>query len=56
MLLGGAALACGTVITAPAIKMTGKVQQQPEYVEVDRTGYTPPVIATPAVEMHGQSQ
>jgi hypothetical protein len=54
-LLAGMALAYGAVITTPAVKMTGRVQQQPEYVEVDRTGYAPPVITTPSVEMYGRS-
>ncbi|WP_345973303.1 hypothetical protein [Sulfurimonas diazotrophicus] len=56
MLLAGTAVAFGTVIATPPIQMSGKVQAAPEYVEVDRTGYTTPVITTPTVEMHGRTQ
>ncbi|MHC3994085.1 hypothetical protein ACXWTF_04605 [Thiomicrolovo sp. ZZH C-3] len=56
MLLTGTAVAFGTVFATPSIQMTGKVQAPPAYDEVDRTGYTAPVITTPTVEMHGRVQ
>jgi len=56
MLLAGTAVAFGTVIATPPIQMSGKVQAQPEYEEVDRSGYVAPVITAPTVEMHGRTQ
>lgn len=54
IVFGFGTLAFSMTIRTQDIRMSGLIVQQPEYVEVDRTGYQPPVIHTPDIKMSGK--